>query len=599
LKTLAIEGDLSPCTGELVTYSFLGTGFETLTYSEWILPPNAVPRSSVYNKPQITLYFTDDTPGDVTLSGYNGCGPGSATLNITPRQSYNIQLNDKICQGLVYNDNGFNLGVQNEVGFSFYTKHLQSIQGCDSSITLTLNVLPMHSVYIEPIDTAICNPNDPVTLWAFIDEDEYSDSNCDNPDPGDYRFAFLYNCGYSYSWSPGGATTPGIIVTPTTTTTYTVTVLSDIGCTATASQTVVVNTGAPIPISETICFGETYDAYNINVSPLVPGTTTHTGSITTSGCTVPINLTLTMLPEAKSIIPGTFCSGDTYTDHGFYIELGGEGAYVDTVHFISKAGCDSLVIFNFTINPQKETFINDNICQFERYDRNGFDTVLNVAGRHNLVKTFNTYQECDSVVVVRLDVYPTPVDAVDFGIATGYPGATTTLTNWSLIYDESMVAGWEWYLDDDPNPFATTKDASYIFTEAGHTVTLKVQGINGCWNEITKEIPVLQCPVPTIEVDTEVETCGLETVTIEGSFEDADKISIKTLNSPGRKARLTVHNDGTFTVTYSPTIATVGKTVEIVLTATDSTISCPGTTESVFITVKPKPKIKTKGVCVE
>jgi len=191
------------------------------------------------------------------------------------------------------------------------------------------------------------------------------------------------------------------------------------------------------------------------------------------------------------------------------------------------------------------------------------------------------------------------VIVVDFGIVPGYPGATTTLTNWSIYYDESMIAGWEWYLDNESSPFATTKDASYIFTETGHTVTLKVQGINGCWAEVTKEIPLLECPVPTIEVDTEVETCGLETVTIEGSFEDADEISIKTLNSPGRKARLTVHNDGTFTVTYNPTIANVGKVVEIVLTATDSSLPCAVATKSVFITVKPKPRIRTKGVCVE
>jgi len=210
-----------------------------------------------------------------------------------------------------------------------------------------------------------------------------------------------------------------------------------------------------------------------------------------------------------------------------------------------------------------------------------------------------TSEGCDSTVILKLLVRPVPVDVVDFGIVPEYPGATTTLTNWSIYYDESMIAGWEWYLDDDTTPFATTKDASYIFTEAGHTVTLKVKGINGCWNEVTKEIPLLECPVPTLEVDKTVETCGLGTVTIEGSFEDADKISIKTLNSNGRKARLTVHNDGTFTITYNPTIANIGKVVEIVITATDSSISCPGKTESIFITVKPKPRIKTKGVCVE
>ena len=600
MKLLTIQGDLSPCTGELVTYSFLGS--ETLTFFYWEVPPNAEPVGGKY-RPQITLYFTDDTPGDITLYGENGCGEGTVTLNITPRQSYDIQLNDQICQGLVYNDNGFNLGVQNKVGFSFYSKHLQSSHGCDSTITLILNVLPMHSVRIEPIDTAICNPDDAVTLWAFIDEDEYQDNNCDDPDQGNYRFAFMYNCGYSYSWSATppdisvtDITTPYITVTPDVTTTYTITVSSDIGCDATASQTVVVNTGNVV-INDTICFGETYSAYGITES--TSGKYEY-GSITTYDCVVPVTVNLTVLPEAKSEIIETVCSGDTYTDDdGFYFELYGEGSYIDTIHFISHKGCDSLVIFNFTIKPQKETFINDNICQFETYNKNGFDTVQNFAGLQILTKVFPTSEGCDSLVVIRLNVYPNPVNVVDFGVVLGLAGTTTTFTNWSIYYDEGMIAAWEWYLGDESSPFATTKDASYIFTEEGdYTVTLKVKGINGCWAQITKDITIDWCPTPTIIVDEpEIEVCGLETVTITGSFEDADILKIKTLSSNGRKAKLTVSGNN-FTITYSPTIANVGKVVEIIITATDSTLPCAVATETIFITVKPKPTVRTNGECI-
>jgi len=595
---ITIQGDLSPCSGDLATYFFLDS--ETLTSFWWELPTNAVGVGPMY-RPQITLYFTDDTPGVIVVHAVNGCGERVFSLPVTPRQSYDIQLNEKICQGLVYNnsDYGFNLGVQNEAGFFTYSKHLQSSQGCDSTITLGLNVLPVHSVRIEPIDTVICNSGDKVTLLALIDDMEYPKKDAGIM----YPSLVIYNCDFTYLWEPGNDTTQFITVEPTLPfTTYTVTVISDIGCSATASQNVIVNTGAPVIIDETICYGETYSAYGIYIPNATPDDNdNYSNTIVTDDCTIDFTVNLTVLPEAKFEIIETVCSGERYLDqvNGFDFTLYGSGSYKDTIHFISNAGCDSLVIFNFTINPQKDTIIYDNICQFERYNRNGFDTVQNFAGLQTYIKVFETSEDCDSTVVLRLNVYPTPVNVVDFGIAPGYPGATTTLTNWSIYYDESMIAGWEWYLDNNPSPFATTKDASYIFTEAGHTVTLKVKSINGCWAEVTKEIPVLQCPVPTLEVDKTVETCGLETVTIEGSFEDADKISIKTLNSPGRKARLTVHNDGTFTVTYNPTIANVGKVVEIVLTATDSSISCPGKTETISITVKAKPRIKTKGVCVE
>ena len=602
--SITIEGDPSPCSGDLVTYSFLGS--ETLTDFWWELPTNAVPVGPD-DRPQITLYFTDGISGVIILHAANGCVTDREfLLSVTPGQTYNIQLNEKICQGLVYNDYDFNLGVQNELGFFMFTKHLQSSHGCDSTVTLGLNVLPVHSVHIDPKDTVLCSTGSQITLLALINEDEAGDATDCSNDP--YPSVFIYNCGYSYSWSAtppdisvADTATPYITVTPSTTTTYTVTVSSDMGCKVSASQTVVVGSGGtPVAIKDTICFGETYSAYGINVSPAVAGTTTHTGSITASGCTVPINLTLTMLDEAKFIIKDTICSGDTYDDHGFHFDLYGDGLYIDTVHFISHRGCDSLVIFNFTINPQKETFINDNICQYDTYNKNGFDTVQNFAGLQILTKTFETSEGCDSTVVVRLNVYPSPVNVVDFGIAPGYPGITNTFTNWSIYYDESGIAVWEWYLNG--TLFATTKDASYIFAEEGdYTVTLKVKSINGCWDEVTKIVTIDPCPTPTIIVDDpEVEVCGLETVTITGSFSDADKITAQILNSFGRKARITVDNNtNTFTVTYSPTIANVGNVIEIVLTATDSSTTCSGTTESIFITVKPKPKVRFKGECAE
>ena len=109
------------------------------------------------------------------------------------------------------------------------------------------------------------------------------------------------------------------------------------------------------------------------------------------------------------------------------------------------------------------------------------------------------------------------------------------------------------------------------------------------------------CTTPTIIIDnTSEEVCGLETVTITGSFSGTDVIKVQTLNSHGKKAWITVDkNTHTFTVIYNPTIANVGNTIEIVLTATGSSTTCPGTTESVFITVKAKPRVRFKGECVE
>lgn len=54
--------------------------------------------------------------------------------------------------------------------------------------------------------------------------------------------------GYTYSWSPGGATTPAITVSPAATTTYILTVTDSKGCTRTLSKTIQV-----LPLSSAIC----------------------------------------------------------------------------------------------------------------------------------------------------------------------------------------------------------------------------------------------------------------------------------------------------------------------------------------------------------
>ncbi|MBK9149499.1 MAG: T9SS type A sorting domain-containing protein [Saprospiraceae bacterium] len=54
--------------------------------------------------------------------------------------------------------------------------------------------------------------------------------------------------GTSYLWSPGGATTASIVVTPATTTTYTVTVTNASSCTAVTTRTITVN---PLPTAAT------------------------------------------------------------------------------------------------------------------------------------------------------------------------------------------------------------------------------------------------------------------------------------------------------------------------------------------------------------
>ena len=77
------------------------------------------------------------------LQTINGCD-SIVTLTLTVNPVATTNLNAAICQGETYTENGFNVS---EAGV--YTQNLQTINGCDSIVTLTLTVNPVYSFTID------------------------------------------------------------------------------------------------------------------------------------------------------------------------------------------------------------------------------------------------------------------------------------------------------------------------------------------------------------------------------------------------------------------------------------------------------------------
>jgi uncharacterized protein YceK len=78
-----------------------------------------------------------------TLQTVNGCDSiVTLTLNVNP--IYNTELSANICEGQTYTENGFNVS---EAGI--YTQTLNSVNGCDSIVTLNLNVNPTFDTTIN------------------------------------------------------------------------------------------------------------------------------------------------------------------------------------------------------------------------------------------------------------------------------------------------------------------------------------------------------------------------------------------------------------------------------------------------------------------
>jgi len=525
-----IEGDPSPCTYESVTYAFAGS--DMLTRFEWEFPDNAFITRGRFTS-QVTLYYTDDTPGQILLKGENGCGTGATPLSIHPRMTHHIQLNDTVCQGNEYNRYNFNLGIRDSVGFFVYEKHLTSSLGCDSSVVLALNVLPTPVVRIEPKDPVLCNPEDEIKLhavtgdmqWAnaayypydrtltptdaadfiyyhnvvgpalyvdkytgtseivvipaqidgrdvtmvsgyfqgvseiflpstvtvifvssppddctsldsitipesviFIHDDafvgcskltircyegsyahQFAETNgipFELIDTKNYPFVYIYDCELNYLWNTGDIT-GSITQYPTETTTYTVKVSTQSGCWATASMPVIVNTHAPVIVRDTICAGETYTGYGFNATT----TDIYTTTIQEDDCTVDVAVHLFVRPAITRQITGAVCAGDRFTEHGLDIALHQPGIFRDTMRFISHTGCDSTVMLEITVHPVEEITLRDTVCQYQPYNKNGFDLpAQNITGESTYTRTemqaITPVPNCFNTIILKLTVNP-------------------------------------------------------------------------------------------------------------------------------------------------------------------------------------------------
>ena len=277
MEPTTISGNSHICSGESTTLSAIGTG----SY-QW---------SNGANTPSITV----NTPGtySVTVSLPNGCS-SSATIEVTAASlpTPSISGNNVICEGQSTtltatggNSYSWNTGSTNSSisinQSGVYTVTATNTEGCSASTSTTVTVNPLPNVSISG-NNSFCQSGS-TTLTA-------SGAN-------------------TYLWS-NDSTLESISVSDAGN--YTVTGTDANGCTNTASQTVSVNPTYNIPLTHSICEGESYNFYGQNLTSA--GTYTHTLQ-TISGCDSMLTLTLTVKTLPTISISGntTICEGQSTT----------------------------------------------------------------------------------------------------------------------------------------------------------------------------------------------------------------------------------------------------------------------------------------------
>ena len=129
----------NPRTITLTQDTTLIANFERAVYTQEI--HHAICEGSVYTENGFNVSETGTYTQN--LQTVNGCD-SIVTLTLSVNPVENTNLTAAICEGSVYTENGFNVS---EAGT--YTQNLQTVNGCDSIVTLNLTVNPTYNITID------------------------------------------------------------------------------------------------------------------------------------------------------------------------------------------------------------------------------------------------------------------------------------------------------------------------------------------------------------------------------------------------------------------------------------------------------------------
>ena len=390
----------NPRTIRVTQDTTLTANFERAVYTQAI--SHAICEGSVYTENG----FNVSEAGTYTqnLQTINGCD-SIVALNLTVNPVASTTLSAAICEGSSYTENGFNA---NETGT--YTQNLQTIDGCDSIVTLTLTVNPVANTTLS---AAICegsvytengfNASEAGTYTQNLQ----TVNGCDsivmltltvNPVEGTTLSAAICE-GSSYTENGFNASEAG---------TYTQNLQTVNGCDSIVTLTLAVNPVESTNLTAAICEGSSYTENGFNVSEA--GTYTQNLQ-TVNGCDSIVTLTLTVNPVESTNLTAAICEGSAYTENGFNVSEA--GTYTQTLQTIN--GCDSIVTLTLTVNPIENTTLSATICEGSAYTENGFN--VNEAGTYT--QNLQTVDGCDSIVTLNLIVNPTYNITIDASINEG------------------------------------------------------------------------------------------------------------------------------------------------------------------------------------
>ena len=310
---------------------------------------------------------------DSLLSKY-GCD-SVYKLNLTVHPTYHKDISANICRGESYMFNGKELRNS-----GVYYDTLQTINGCDSTFRLVLNVNP---TYIFEDTVTIC------------ENDVYNFRGLQINKPGVYYDSLI----------------------------------AKTGCDSIYKLVLKTNPTFFRESFATICKNE---YYNFRGRLLYESGVYYDSLLSVHGCDSVYKLNLTVHPTYLNNISETICRGESFYFGGK--ELNMTGIYYDTLTTIN--GCDSVIRLALNV---KSTYLfeeNVSICKNDTYNFRG--QILNKAGTY--YDRYETIDGCDSIFKVNLSVNPTYLFETKATICDNHPYHYRNRTfDQTGIYYDSLI----------------------------------------------------------------------------------------------------------------------------------------------------------------
>lgn len=216
---------------------------------------------------------------------------------------------------------------------------------------------------------------------------------------------------YTYRWNTGSSDPVLTTMLHPGKNDYSVVVTSPHGgCTAEARQTIWVAAAGYINYRDTICQGQVYrkNGFDTYVSDVRVWTLEE-------GCLVPLRLELTVADTFRFPVFDRFCRGDVYSKDGFTAYQPG----VYEQRFISRDGCDSVIVLTLEENTSFDTTYYETICRGENYEGHGF-RFLSVE-KDTFCFRNTPIAGCDSIVRLLLTVRSPAYSVFYDSVCSGKP----------------------------------------------------------------------------------------------------------------------------------------------------------------------------------